>query len=95
LNQLENVDSYYCLEFNIKSNVFRTRYTILWAFFNTSYCFRWNSERKVRILLHEKCSHLNLVKCLFQIELVEFVAETNGNSIDKELVSLKSAIEAG
>jgi hypothetical protein len=29
LNQLENVDSYYCLEFNIKSNVFRTRYTIL------------------------------------------------------------------
>ena len=29
-------------------------------------------EKAVYVLLHETISHSNLIKCLFQIELVEF-----------------------
>jgi hypothetical protein len=48
-------------------------------------------ERTVNVLLSDKCNHVNMIKCMFQIEIVEFVAR--GFEFDKEFYRLKSAFE--
>lgn len=49
-------------------------------------------ERKAYIVLSEYCNDLNLIRCLFQIELVEY-AVLNSITNMPDLKALKSLIE--
>lgn len=54
-------------------------------------------DKKAAVLIHKEYSHLDLIKCLFQIELVEFVIFSSNNKLngDKEMNELKNKINKG
>ena len=59
---------------------------------------KWSSilDKKAVVLIHKDYSHLDLIKCLFQIELVEYVflADKIVNA-DKDIIELKNKIQRG